>query len=193
MIVMLLTDNKIFSLIRKQVWGNVAIWVFISIYSAVSYIWASGEVNRIFLVASNNFTWTLTFLTVVHFLRYILLSVLILFLVPLIIYLYIWIFKNSLLPKRENKSLIYFFKDLIFILVLIFILSFLISIPLIIEQNFDNIVHVIALKTDFSQYHSCQGNTFNDIEGIMFLNQDYVLLAKKDESEGLMFLKEKCL
>ena len=193
MIVMLLTDNKIFSLIKNQVWGNIAIWVFITIYSAVSYIWASGEVNRIFSVAPNNFTWTLTFLTAVHFLRYIILFVLLLFLVALIIYLYIWLFKNSILPKKENRSLFYFFKDFVFMLVLIFILTFLISIPLIIEQNFDHIVHNVAIKADFSQYHSCQGNIFNDIEGIMFLNQDYVLLAKKNGAEGLIFLKEKCL
>lgn len=193
MIVMLLTDNKIFSLIKNQVWGNIAIWVFITIYSAVSYIWASGEVNRIFSVAPNNFTWTLTFLTAVHFLRYIILFVLLLFLVALIIYLYIWLFKNSILPKKENRSLFYFFKDFVFMLVLISILTFLISIPLIIEQNFDHIVHNVAIKADFSQYHSCQGNIFNDIEGIMFLNQDYVLLAKKNGAQGLIFMKEKCL
>lgn len=193
MIVMLLTDNKIFSLIKNQVWGNTAIWVFITIYSAVSYIWASGEVNRIFSVAPNNFTWTLTFLTAVHFLRYIILFVLLLFLVALIIYLYIWLFKNSILPIKENKSLFYFLKDFVFMLILIFILTFLISIPLIIEQNFDHIVHNVAIKADFSQYHSCQGNIFNDIEGIMFLSQDYVLLAKKNGAEGLIFLKEKCL
>jgi len=193
MIVMLLTDNKIFSLIKNQAWGNVAIWVSITIYSAVSYIWASGEVNRIFSVAPNNFTWTLTFLTAVHFLRYIILFVLLLFLVILTIYLYIWLFKNSIFPNKENRSLVFYFKDFVFMLVLIFILTFLISIPLIIEQNFDHIVHNVAIKTDFSQYHSCQGDIFNDIEGVMFLNQDYILLAKKNGAEGLIFLKEKCL
>ena len=153
MIVMLLTDNKIFSLIKNQVWGNTAIWVFITIYSAVSYIWASGEVNRIFSVAPNNFTWTLTFLTAVHFLRYIILFVLLLFLVALIIYLYIWLFKNSILPIKENRSLFYFLKDFVFMLILIFILTFLISIPLIIEQNFDHIRPLAKVVSRLKDYN----------------------------------------
>jgi hypothetical protein len=189
MIIMILTDNKIYTSLQQTQWGKSIISVLVTLYCAMAYIWASGEINRIFSEAPSNFPWAISILTVVHFFKNIVLAVTGTYLFFLLIYANFWIYCLFTFFKDIRD----FFNKVISGVTLILSLSLIAGTAGLMTQNSDALAKVIAVKADFNQHHNCTGEKFKTISGVVFLSHGYVLTAHQPAEGDWIFEKTECV
>lgn len=189
MVIMILTENRIYIFLKDMLWGKAVISVLITLYSAMAYIWASGEVNSIFVEAPGYFPWAISILTVVHFFKNIVLAVMGSYLAFLLLYVNFWVLDVLLISYKDFKN---FSKRVVAGVMLIFGLGLSIGSSGFLTKNSDNLAKVVAVKADFSQHHSCSNSKLAAVSGVVFLPQDYVLAAKPLPMGGWSFEKVKC-
>lgn len=173
LVMKILTENKIYLFLKQSVWGGVILFLILASYTSFSYVWAEREVNEIFLVDPNNFKWTLSFLTIVFFLKFIAKTFLYCSLIYFSFYTIYWLF---LFATNKNVK---FLRGIIFFLLINFSIGSLMAPLEIIENNTKNLAKYFSLKTDFSTYYRCTGNSFKNVEGVIFLSSNSVLVAEK--------------
>lgn len=192
LIVMLATSNPLYEKLYSPHWGKAVLTVAISIYFAFSYVWATGEVNRIFSEAPGNFPWTISMLTAVYFFKNIVLIFAVLLLSAIIIYSTYWIF-DVLVISYKSPS--------VFLRRVASGVLFVISVGLIsgtasfVTVKADDFAILVALNADFSSKHRCTGEIFNGAQGVLFLTSGNVLVAKPSVIGGKVvwdFPKDKC-
>lgn len=188
-VVMILTENSIYIFLKEKPWGKAIITVIITLYSAMAYIWASGEVNRIFVEAPGNFPWAISILTVVHFFKNIVLAVMGGYLAFLLFYVNFWVLDVLVISYKDLKSL---FKRVVAGVMLIFGLGLSIGSSGFLTNNSDNLAKIVAVKADFNQHHSCSNPKLAAVAGVVFLPQGYVLAAKPLPMGGWSFEKVQC-
>lgn len=189
MVIMILTENRVYIFLKDTLWGKAVISVLITLYSAMAYIWASGEVNRIFVEAPGNFPWAISILTVVHFFKNIVLAVMGSYFAFLLLYVNFWVLDVLLISYKDFKD---FSKRVVAGVMLIFGLGLSIGSSGFLTKNSDNLAKVVAVKADFNQHHSCSNSKLAAVSGVVFLPQGYVLAAKPLPMGGWSFEKVKC-
>ncbi|NOH31708.1 hypothetical protein [Vibrio mediterranei] len=190
MVIMILTDNRVYTSLKGTAWGQSVLWVAITLYSAIALIWASGEVNRLFLEAPSNFPWTTSALTIVHFFKNIVLLIMGGYLAFLLMYVNFWIIDVLLISYKGFKD---FSKRVASGFMLVFGLGLTIGSAGFLTQHSDSLATAIALNADFNQHHNCTGNKFNGTYGVVFLSHGYVLIAKPAvDLERWHFERVKC-
>ena len=70
MVVMLSIDNFVYRYLKASVWGQIVLYSLVALVSSQSYLWAAGEVNRIFKVDPSVLGLTLTSMTALRFFEY---------------------------------------------------------------------------------------------------------------------------
>lgn len=173
LVIKLMTENNIYSFLRRFVWGDVIIFLTLSSYTAFSYLWAEREVNEVFSVDPGNLKWTLSFLTILFFLKFIAKTFLQLSFIFFLLYSIYWLVQIA--TNKDVKIL----RDFLFGLLIAFAMGSLMALLGIIEGNTKYLAESFSLETDFSTYHRCTGDGFEDIKGVIFLSSDNVLVAKK--------------
>ena len=173
--IMLLTDNPLYKKIKSMEWANAAKFVFLATYSAVSYVWASSEVNSIFIVSPGNLPWSITILTVVYFFKNIVLTCALLAFVFIFFYVNIWLQKVFIKDYKNIKTLI---KDIGSGVAIVLGIGLLIGSSARITLEKEKVAKLVALKADFNSSHSCKGEQFENSSGVLFLPSGKVLIAK---------------
>ena len=190
MVIMILTENLIYQTLKKSIWGKGVISIIVTVYGALAYIWASGEVNSIFLEAPGNFPWAISVLTVVHFFKNIVLGVMGSFLIFLIAYANIWVVDALLF---SYKNFLGFAKRSLSGMLLIIGVGLCIGSASFVTQQSNMLASNIAVYGDFNQHHTCQGSDFTNIDGVVFLPQGMVIIAKASKVRGWSFEKVQCV
>ncbi|MDA8681259.1 hypothetical protein N9M08_01850 [Porticoccaceae bacterium] len=189
MVVMILTENRVYLFLKDKLWGKAVIWILITLYSAMAYIWAAGEVNRIFVEAPGNFPWAVSILTVVYFFKNIILALMGSYATFLLFYVNFWVIDALLISYKDFKDLS---KRVVAGSMLAFGVGLSIGSSGFLTKNSDDLVKVVAVKADFNQHHSCSNPMLAAVSGVVFLPQGYVLAAKPLPMGGWRFEKVKC-
>ncbi|MFB2827680.1 hypothetical protein [Aeromonas veronii] len=192
MLVMLATDNPLYDVIRSKKWLQVTLGLIITIYSTFSLIWASSNVNEIFSVAPSNLPWSISFLTVVYFLKNIVLNSALIALFLLVIYAPIWVSKALFSNYRGVFGLI---ADSATGIIIVIGVGLIIGATSTISREKEDLVKRFALFADFSTKHNCKGKEFIDTPGVLFLPTGNVLIAKNTSShrgKSIEFSEVKC-
>jgi hypothetical protein len=192
MLVMLATDNPLYDAIRSKKWSQVTLGVIITIYSSFSLIWASNNVNEIFSVAPSNLPWSVSFLTVVYFLKNIVLNAAWVALILLVIYSPAWVTKVLFKNYRGVWGLI---TDAVSGAIIVICVGLMIGSTNTLSTEKESLVKRIALFADFSTKHNCKGIEFVDTPGVLFLPTGNVLIAKNTlthQGKSIDFSEVKC-
>lgn len=175
LIMKILTENKIYLFLKQSVWGGIILFLTLASYTSFSYIWAEREVNEIFLVNPGNFKWTVSFLTVIFFLKFIANFFLYSSFVLFLFYPMYWLVRINM--GRDVKVL----RGLIIGLLIIVTMGSVMGTLGIIEKNMRNLAILFSLETDFSTRYRCTGDSFENVEGVIFLSSNSVLVAEKSD------------
>lgn len=189
MVVMILTENRIYTYLKESIWGKGVISVMVAIYSAMAYIWASGEVNRIFEEAPGVFPWAVTILTISHFFKNIVLVIVGGYFLFILLYLNFWVFDALIISYKDFKD---FSRRVVAGVMLVFGLGLSIGSAGFLTQNSDMLAKITAVKADFNQHHKCSNPELKGVSGVVFLSQGYVLAARQLSVDGWDFEKMKC-
>ncbi|ETI61991.1 hypothetical protein [Marinomonas profundimaris] len=190
MVLMILTENYIYQTLKKSMWGKGVLSVIVAVYSALAYIWASGEVNSIFLEAPGIFPWTITILTVVHFFKNVVIGVMGSYFIFLLLYVSIWVVDALIL---SYTNLLDFTKRALSGILLIIGVGLTIGSASFVTLQSNILASNVAVYADFNLHHTCQGDNFSNIDGVVFLPQGKVLIAKPLKPIGWSFEKVQCV
>ena len=203
MLIMVSIKNIVYLYLKTSVWGQIVLYLLVALFSARSYLWAIGEINRIFLVDSSNLSITTTVLTATQFFKYAIMILLGSYLVAIGLYAYLKLketkkYKTTKTgataePNQENASSPRKITSKLLAgatFVLVVILS-IITISNISKYS-DTMIQSFAVKIDFYSYYTCTGKDFEDIDGVLFLSASDILVAKETGPMKWQFKKVKC-
>ena len=89
MLIMISIKNIVYFYLKSSVWGQIVLYLLVVLLSARAYLWAIGEVNRIFLVDPSNLALTTSVLTGIIFFKYAIMVLLGSYLIAIGLYFYI--------------------------------------------------------------------------------------------------------
>lgn len=187
MLIMVSIKNIVYLYLKTSVWGQIVLYLLVGLLSARAYLWAIGEVNRIFLVDPSNLALTTSVLTGIFFFKYAIMALLGSYLIAIGLYFYIKQTDKSATNNRQflGKKVL---SGIAFVLIT--------SISLVAAGNVsrysDVLIQAFALKIDFYSHYTCTGEDFQNIEGVLFLSASDVLVAKEIEPMTWVFKKVKC-
>ena len=187
MLIMVSIKNIVYLYLKTSVWGQIVLYLLVGLLSARAYLWAIGEVNRIFLVDPSNLALTTSVLTGIFFFKYAIMALLGSYLIAIGLYFYIKQTDKSAINNRQllGKKML---TGIAFVLIT--------SISLVAAGNVskysDVLIQAFALKIDFYSYYTCIGEDFQNIEGVLFLSASDILVAKEIEPMKWAFKKVKC-
>lgn len=181
LVIMLLTDNEIYRLVKSKQWATSALIVMIATYSALSYIWASSEVNSIFMTNPGNLPWTRTTITVIFFFKNVVFLGATAAFIFALIYSNIWVTRTFITNYRGCRS---FVRDILSGLVFILGLGLLTGSSLTITLKKEQIAKLVAVKADSVSNHNCKGSEFNNSIGIIPTPTGQVLVIKEVTSNN---------
>lgn len=199
MLIMVSIKNIVYLYLKTSIWGQIVLYLLVALISARSYLWAIGEINRIFLVDPSNLAITTTVLTATQFFKYAIMVLLGSYLIAIGLYGYIKRkgltdsnattaeYRQENLNNRQklNKKLL---AGASFVLVIILILIIADNI----SKYSDTIIQSFAIKIDFYSHYTCTGEDFENIEGVLFLSASDILVAKEVGSMAWEFKKVSC-
>lgn len=174
LVVKVLTDNPLYLTLKEKPWGQAVISVVTGVYAALAIIWASSEINDIFLVSASNLPWATTILTIVYFFKNIVIAVISGFLVLILLFCNLW-FIDVLISNYNG--LLNCVKRVVSGMMLVIGLGLALGTSGVIAQYGDFIAKYVAVKADFNSGHRCKGSNFNDVDGVLFLPSGSVLIA----------------
>lgn len=214
MLIMVSIKNIIYLYLKTSIWGQIVLYLLVALISARSYLWAIGEINRIFLVDPSNMAITTTVLTGIQFFKYAIIVLLGSYLIAIGLYAYIKrrkVTDSGIANKntknrnaKDSDATISEYRQESFnnrhkldrkllagaIFVLVIILS--LSAAGKISKYSHVMIQAFAIKIDFYSHYTCTGEDFQDIEGILFLSASDILVAKEVGSMAWEFKKVKC-
>ena len=89
MLIMISIKNIVYLYLKTSIWGQIVLYLLVALLSARAYLWAIGEVNRIFLVDPSNLALTTSVLTGIIFFKYAIMVILGSYLIAIGLYFYI--------------------------------------------------------------------------------------------------------
>lgn len=194
MIILFSTKNIVHHYLKTSTWGRILTYLLVALINGLSYLWAIGEINRLFLVDPSNLALTTTALTATQSFRYTTIVLLISYLAAVGIYVY-FSQKDSVAAGIRQKSINHrqklrmkLFAGMIFVSIVISSMIALDNFP----KYRDQMIQIFAVNIDFYNYHTCTGDGFKNIDGILFLSASEVLVAKKTEPMTWQFKKLRC-
>ena len=187
MLIMVSIKNIVYLYLKTSVWGQIVLYLLVGLLSARAYLWAIGEVNRIFLVDPSNLALTTSVLTDIFFFKYAIMALLGSYLIAIGLYFYI---KQTDKSAINNSQLLG--KKVLSGIAFVFITSISLVASGNVSKYSDVLIQAFALKIDFYSHYTCTGEDFQNIEGILFLSASDVLVAKEIEPVKWVFKKVKC-
>ena len=163
MLIMISIKNIVYLYLKSSIWGQIVLYLLVALISARAYLWAIGEVNRIFLVDPSNLALTTSVLTGIIFFKYAIMALLGSYLIAIGLYFYIKQTDKSAINNRQPLS-----KKVLSGIAFVFIIGISLIAASNISKYSDALIQAFALKIDFYSYSTCTGNDFEDIEGIFF-------------------------
>lgn len=198
MVVMLSIDHFIYRILKASVWGQIVLYSLVALVSSQSYLWAAGEVNRIFKVDPSVLGLTLTSMTALRFFEYTVAAILGSYGFALCFYFIIQALKK-LVNQSSNKHSWLDTKGQKLLFSLLLMASIGSGIALMQKLSIlnrpiigDDLIKSLAVKIDFNQYHTCRGLEFNGVEAVAFLSANDLLTAKRRSDGRLQFAKVRC-
>ena len=187
MLIMVSIKNIVYLYLKTSVWGQIVLYLLVGLLSARAYLWAIGEVNRIFLVDPSNLALTTSVLTGIFFFKYAIMALLGSYLIAIGLYFYIKQIDKSAINNRQPLG-----KKVLSGIAFVFITSISLVAAGNVSRYSDVLIQAFALKIDFYSHYTCTGEDFQNIEGVLFLSASDVLVAKEIESMKWAFKKVKC-
>lgn len=187
MLIMISIKNIVYLYLKSSVWGQIVLYLLVALLSVSAYLWAIGEVNRIFLVDPSNLALTTSVLTGIIFFKYAIMALLGSYLIAIGLYFYIKQTDKLEINNRQPLS-----KKVLSGIAFVFIMGISLFAASNISKYSDALIQAFALKIDFYSHSTCTGDDFEDIEGILFLSASDILVAKKVGSMQWAFKKVKC-
>lgn len=174
MFAMLATDNPLFDSLQSKKWVVITAGLLVTLYSSLSYIWASNEVNAIFGVSASHLPWSITLLTVVYFFKNVVLTCSLVAFAFAFVYVNIWVWRVLVTNYRGFGSLV---KDVFGGILFIFGLGLLTGSTGVLTMQKNEFAKMVAVNADFSAHHRCTGDEFKNSQGVLFLPTGNVLVA----------------
>ncbi len=175
LVIKVLTDNPLYFSLKDEAWGKAVIAVITGVYCTLSAIWASSEINSIFLVSASNLPWATTILTIVYFFKNVVVAFIGGYLALIFMYSIFWIADVMVFSFNGVYDCV---KRIVAGILLVVGLGLAIGTAGTITQNGNFFAKYVAVKADFNTGHRCKGNKFNNIDGVLFLSNGSVLIAK---------------
>ncbi|EPP6383244.1 hypothetical protein ACUNB6_004658 [Vibrio alginolyticus] len=180
MFAMLATDNSVFDSLQSKKWVVITVGLVITIYSSLSYIWASNEVNAIFGVSASNLPWSTLILTVVYFFKNVVLLCSLGACAFVFVYVNVWVWRVLVTNYRGAWNLV---KDVVGGFLFIFGLGLLMGSSGVLTKQKEEFAKMVAINADFSARHRCIGDEFRHSQGVLFLPTGNVLVAYPQPSD----------
>lgn len=187
MLIVVSIKNIVYLYLKSSIWGQIVLYLLVALISARAYLWAVGEVNRIFLVDPSNLALTTSVLTGIAFFKHAIMALLGSYLIAIGLYFYIEQTEKLAINNRQPLD-----KKILSGIAFVFIISMSLFVAGHISKNSDVLIQALALKIDFYSHYTCTGEDFQDIEGVLFLSASDILVAKKVSSMQWAFKKVKC-
>lgn len=192
MLIMVSIKNIVYLYLKTSIWGQIVLYLLIALISARAYLWAIGEVNRIFLVDPSNLALTTSVLTGIIFFKYAIMALLGSYLIAIGLYFYIRYANKTAINKTaiNNRQPLgkKMFSGSAFVIV--------VSMNLIAAGNIskysDVMIQVFAINIDFYSHYTCTGDDFDNSDGVLFLSASDILVAKETAPLTFEFKKVKC-
>lgn len=187
MLIMVSIKNIVYLYLKSRIWGQIVVYLLVALLSARAYLWAIGEVNRIFLVDPSNLALTTSVLTGIMFFKYAIMALLGSYLIAIGLYFYIKQTDRSALDNRQPLS-----KKVLSGSAFVFIIGISLVAASNISKYSDALIQAFALKIDFYAHYTCTGDDFKNIDGVLFLSASDILVAKKTAPMQWQYKKVKC-
>ena len=187
MLIMVSIKNIVYLYLKTSIWGQIVLYLLVALLSARAYLWAIGEVNRIFLVDPSNLALTTSVLTGIIFFKYAIMALLGSYLMAIGLYFYIKQTDQSAINNRQHLG-----KKVLSGIAFVFITSISLVAAGHISKYSDVLIQALALKIDFYSHSTCTGEDFKDIKGVLFLSASDILVAKEVGTMEWEFKKVKC-
>ena len=187
MLIMVSIKNIVYLYLKTSVCGQIVLYLLVGLLSARAYLWAIGEVNRIFLVDPSNLALTTSVLTGIFFFKYAIMALLGSYLIAIGLYFYVKQTDKSAINNRQLLG-----KKVLSGIAFVFITSISLVAAGNVSRYSDVLIQAFALKIDFYSHYTCTGDNFKDIEGVLFLSASDVLVAKEIEPMTWAFKKVQC-
>lgn len=191
-VVMILTDNPLYERSKEKKWLGSGLAVVITVYGAISYVWASGVINSIFEVSPTNLPWSTTILTVVYFFKNVVLWFSIGVLCLLLAYCNLWVWK-VLFSEYEGAG--NFLKKVGTGVAFVFGVGLVMGTAGVVTAKKDDFAKIVALKADFNTSYRCHGPIFEQSSHVLFLPNGKVLVAKRYRDGAMLnwrFVEAEC-
>lgn len=187
MLIMVSIKNIVYLYLKSSVWGQIVLYLLVALISARSYLWAIGEINRIFLVNPSHLSITTTVLTAIAFFRHAIIALLASYLLAIGLYFYYKHQHQSSLPNLHPIG-----KRLTAGAAFVGVVSLSLFAVGNLSKYSDQMIQAFAINIDFYTHHTCTGDDFEDIDGILFLSASDILVAKKVAPMAWRYKKVKC-
>ncbi|WP_218689720.1 hypothetical protein [Psychrobacter sp. BF1] len=217
MLIMIAIENIVYQYLKNSVCGQIIIYLLVALMSVSSYLWATGEINRIFQVNPSNLALTSTLLTAIEFFKYSIITLLSGYFIAIGLY-FLYRDSDNQAPNSADNSAVsngnaashnvsngnidatsatnqstkkLTSKLLSGVLFALTVMLCLLAVGRISKYS-DVMIQAFAVNIDFYSYHTCTGKDFENIEGVLFLSASDMLVAKKTGAMSWQFNKVKC-
>lgn len=207
MLIMIAIENIVYRYLKNSVCGQIIIYLLVALMSVSSYLWATGEINRIFQVNPSNLALTSTLLTAIEFFKYSIITLLSGYFIAIGLY-FLYRDSDNQAPNSADNSAVSNgnidatsatnqstkklpSKLLSGVLFALTVMLCLLAVGRISKYS-DVMIQAFAVNIDFYSYHTCTGKDFENIEGVLFLSASDMLVAKKTGAMSWQFNKVKC-
>ncbi len=212
MLIMIAIENIVYRYLKNSVCGQIIIYLLVALMSVSSYLWATGEINRIFQVNPSNLALTSTLLTAIEFFKYCIIILLSSYFIAIGLYFLYRDSDNQAANNVDNSDVSngnagksnvdatsatnqstkkLTSKLLSGVLFALTVMLCLLAVGRISKYS-DVMIQAFAVNIDFYSYHTCTGKDFENIEGVLFLSASDILVAKKTGAMTWQFNKVKC-
>lgn len=180
LVILYMTDTKLYRVLSKQIWFKFLLFIVVSIYIIISNNYASTMINEVFKVDSNYFINTKMILTFTYILNifeyvYLIIYTLSYAIIPMIIF--------TLFIFRKYKILIYLFATILYF---VFVSGFSVST----EKNMKKYIPIMTNRLDFNKYHVCS-NIYDTkgFLGLVYLQNNKALTSYLISDNGEVKIK----
>lgn len=212
MLIMIAIENIVYRYLKNSVCGQIIIYLLVALMSVSSYLWATGEINRIFQVNPSNLALTSTLLTAIEFFKCCIIILLSSYFIAIGLYFLYRDSDNQAANNVDNSDVSngnagksnvdatsatnqstkkLTSKLLSGVLFALTVMLCLLAVGRISKYS-DVMIQAFAVNIDFYSYHTCTGKDFENIEGVLFLSASDILVAKKTGAMTWQFNKVKC-
>jgi hypothetical protein len=194
MVILLSIENSVVKYLKESIWGQLVLYILVAVLSTLAYLWAAGEVNRLFLVNPNNLALTLTAIAAKRFFEYAIIALIVSYVLAMCLHLLAVVANKADLKHQELKyqSIKASGKELLSFLLLMLSIGVIGTLVGRISQIDDGLLQTVAVDIDFNKYHTCTGDEFKDSDGVLFLSANQILVAKNTGNLEWQFTKVPC-